>query len=58
MPTIAKVYIALAQMYSRMKDWRSAEESINKAIELSSKPEDKEYALVRRRLHLRAPEEV
>ena len=39
-----EVYIALAQMYSRIKDWDDAEESINKAIELSSKPEDKEYA--------------
>jgi|HubBroStandDraft_6_1064221.scaffolds.fasta_scaffold05449_1 tetratricopeptide (TPR) repeat protein len=39
-----EVYIALAQMYSRIKDWDNAEESINKAIELSSKPEDKEYA--------------
>jgi tetratricopeptide (TPR) repeat protein len=39
------VYIALAQMYSRIKEWDKAEESINKAIELSSKPEDKDYAL-------------
>ena len=39
------VYIALAQMYSRIKDWDKAEESITKAIELSSKPEDKDYAL-------------
>ena len=39
------VYIALAQMYSRIKEWNKAEESINKAIELSSKPEDKDYAL-------------
>jgi tetratricopeptide (TPR) repeat protein len=39
------VYIALAQMYSRIKEWDKAEESINKAIELSSKQEDKDYAL-------------
>ena len=39
-----EVYIALAQMYSRMKEWANAEENINKAIELSSKPEDKDYA--------------
>lgn len=38
-----EVYIAMAQMYSRIKDWDNAEESINKAIELSSKPEDKDY---------------
>ncbi len=39
------VYVALAQMYSRIKEWDKAEESIKKAIELSSKPEDKDYAL-------------
>ncbi len=39
-----KVYIALAQMYSRIKDWPNAEASINKGIELSSRPEDKDYA--------------
>ena len=38
------VYIALSQMYSRLKDWPQAEASINKAIELSTKPEDKDYA--------------
>ncbi len=40
-----RVYIALAQMYSRVKQWPEAEENINKAIELSTKPEDKDYAL-------------
>ena len=40
-----EVYIALAQMYSRIKDWDNAEECINKAIDLSSKPDDKDYAL-------------
>jgi len=38
-----EVYIALAQMYSRLKDWPSAEAAINKAQDLSSKPEDKDY---------------
>src|SRR5664279_2706701 len=38
------VYIALAQMYSRTKDWPEAEASINKALELSTKPDDKIYA--------------
>ncbi len=38
------VYIALAQMYSRIKDWPQAEASINKALELSTKREDKDYA--------------
>ena len=40
-----KVYVALAQMYSRVKDWKSAETAISKAIELSSKQEDKDYAI-------------
>jgi tetratricopeptide (TPR) repeat protein len=40
-----EVYIALAQMYSRVKDWPNAEENISKAIDLSSKPEDKVYAI-------------
>jgi len=39
-----EVYIALAQMYSRVKDWPQAETYINKAIELSTKQEDKDYA--------------
>ena len=39
-----EVYIALAQMYSRLKRWNEAEEAINKADQLSSKPEDKQYA--------------
>jgi len=39
------VYIALAQMYSRVKDWDNAESNINKAVEMSTKPEDKDYAL-------------
>src|ERR1035441_3357319 len=40
-----EVYIALAQMYSRVKDWPAAEENIIKAIDLASKPEDKDYAI-------------
>ncbi len=39
------VYIALAQMYSRLKRWDDAEASINKAIELSPRQEDKDYAI-------------
>ena len=38
-----EVYITLAQMYSRIKDWPQAEASINKALELSTKQEDKDY---------------
>ncbi|MFI5117265.1 MAG: tetratricopeptide repeat protein [Terriglobales bacterium] len=40
-----EVYIALAQMYSRVKAWPNAEENIRKAIDLSSKPDDKDYAI-------------
>ncbi len=39
------VYVALAQMYSRTKDWPQAENSINKALELSTKSDDKIYAM-------------
>jgi tetratricopeptide (TPR) repeat protein len=39
-----EVYIALAQMYSRIKQWDQAEDSVNKAIDLSSKQEEKDYA--------------
>jgi tetratricopeptide (TPR) repeat protein len=38
-----EVYIALAQMYSRTKQWNEAEQNINKAIALSTKQEDKDY---------------
>ncbi|MGD0929586.1 MAG: tetratricopeptide repeat protein [Candidatus Korobacteraceae bacterium] len=40
-----KVYVALAQMYSRVQDWNNAEENINKAIEIATKQEDKDYAI-------------
>ena len=38
-----EVYIALAQMYSRTKQWPEAEQNIDKAKELSTKQEDKDY---------------
>jgi tetratricopeptide (TPR) repeat protein len=38
-----QVYITLAQMYSRLKRWQEAEECLDKASALSTKPEDKEY---------------
>jgi len=44
-PDDRDVYIALAQMYSRVKDWDNAEANIDKAIDMSSKTEDKDYAL-------------
>jgi len=43
-PEDRDAYIALSQMYSRQKRWSEAEESINKAEQLSTKPDDKEYA--------------
>ena len=40
-----KVYIALAQMYSRVKEWPQAEENINKAIETVDQAGRQDYAL-------------
>jgi tetratricopeptide (TPR) repeat protein len=37
------VYIALAQMYTRLLRFSEAEQSLDKAEQLSTKPEDKEY---------------
>jgi len=44
-PDDREIYIALAQMQSRLKHWKDAEDSIAKAIELSPKSEDKNYAM-------------
>ncbi|HKU23354.1 MAG TPA: tetratricopeptide repeat protein [Terriglobales bacterium] len=44
-PADREIYIALAQMYSRLKRWPDAEEAIAKASQLSKKADDKEYAL-------------
>jgi Flp pilus assembly protein TadD len=38
-----EVYVALAQMYSRLKRWTEAEQALDKADQLSTKSEDKEY---------------
>src|SRR5215813_6863471 len=43
-PEDREVYLVLAQMYTRVKNWPEAEASVNKALELSTKPDDKEYA--------------
>jgi tetratricopeptide (TPR) repeat protein len=37
------IYIALAQMNARLKRWPEAEESIKKAQDLSTKPDDRAY---------------
>jgi tetratricopeptide (TPR) repeat protein len=42
-PEDREIYIALAQMYSRLKRWPDAEQAIAKAYDLSNKPEDKQY---------------
>jgi tetratricopeptide (TPR) repeat protein len=44
-PEDRTVYIALAQMNSRVKDWKAAEEYISKALELASRQEDRDYVL-------------
>ncbi len=42
-PEDREVYIRLAIIYTRLKRWSSAEESLSKAESLSTKPDDKEY---------------
>jgi tetratricopeptide (TPR) repeat protein len=42
-PEDREVYIALAQIHSRLKQWPEAEQNITKALELSAKPDEKEY---------------
>ena len=42
-PDDRDVYIRLAQMNSRLKRWQDAEDDLNKAAQLSTKDEDREY---------------
>jgi len=42
-PDDRDVYITLAQMNSRLKRWSDAEEALDKAAQLSTREEDKEY---------------
>jgi len=42
-PEDREVYITLSQMYSRLKRWPDAEAAIDKAEQLSTKEDDKEY---------------
>jgi tetratricopeptide (TPR) repeat protein len=42
-PEDREVYITLAQMYSRLKRWPDAEQSLDKAELLSTKDEEKQY---------------
>jgi len=41
-PDDREVYVALANMYSRLKRWSDAEAALDKAEQLATKPEDKE----------------
>jgi tetratricopeptide (TPR) repeat protein len=41
-PDDREVYVALANMYSRLKRWSDAEAALDKAAQLAAKPEDKE----------------
>ena len=40
-----EVYVALAQMYTRLKRYPEAEEAIAKALQLASKQEEKDYVI-------------
>ena len=42
-PEDREIYIALAQMHSRLRRWPEAEEALAKADSLSTKPEEKDY---------------
>jgi tetratricopeptide (TPR) repeat protein len=42
-PEDRSVYFALSQIYSRQKRWKEAEEALQSAQKLASKPEDQEY---------------
>lgn len=43
-PDDRDVYMALGNMNMRLKHWKEAEENLNKALSLSTKQEDKDYA--------------
>ncbi len=42
-PEDRQVYITLSQMNSRLRRWADADQALDKAQQLSTKPEDKEY---------------
>ena len=42
-PQDRDVYVAIAQIYSRLKRWPEAEQNIAKAQQMASKPEDRDY---------------
>ena len=42
-PEDRDVYLALSQIYARLRRWSDADEALNKADSLATKPEDKQY---------------
>ena len=44
-PDDREIYIALGQIQSRLKHWKEAEEALDQAEKLSTKPEEKDYVL-------------
>ncbi len=44
-PEDREVYISLSQMYSRLKRWQEASDALDKADQLSSKPDEKKEVL-------------
>lgn len=38
-----EVLVAMAQIYDRLRRWKDAEDTLNKAAQLSEKPEDRQY---------------
>ena len=42
-PEDRDVYLALSQIYARLRRWSDADQALNKADSLSNKPEDKQY---------------
>jgi tetratricopeptide (TPR) repeat protein len=44
-PEDREVYVALAQMHTRLKRWKDAEEALDNADRLSTKPDDKQAVL-------------
>jgi len=44
-PEDREVYLSLAQIQGRLRKYKEAEESLNKALALSKRPEERDYAL-------------
>ena len=57
-PDDREVYIALAQIYSRLKRWKEAEDAIGQAEKILDEARGQGIRDVHSGLHLRAPEEV